>query len=257
MSGVPELRDLPGHRAGPDEPPALAAAAPGLGLPQPRLQAERPAAPVPVQARGGHGLQLQPGGAAGHGDGGAAEAAVGALLPLPPPLPVAAAGPARHAALRRAAAAGGEAGRDLPDAGGHRVQVLQCQTLHHGQYSVQMLDTRHLFLAATFPGQRRHPGLGGAAGGLVSSGPRHAVVRDCQNAPGGWRPVLANLANLRLAALPPAGGGAAQGARAGVGGAAPGGGARPAAGGRQVVRHGALHGDRLLTIYSFHTNIQF
>ena len=94
----------------------------------------------------------------------------------------------------------------------------------------------------------------------MSSGPRHAVVRDCQNAPGGWRPVLANLANLanlRLAALPPAGGGAAQGARAGVGGAAPGGGARPPAGGRQVVRHGALHGDRLLTIYSFHTNIQF
>ena len=141
MSGVPELRDLPGHRAGPDEPPALAAAAPGLGLPQPRLQAERPATPVPVQARGGHGLQLQPGGAAGHGDGGAAEAAVGALLPLPPPLPVAAAGPARHAALRRAAAAGGEAGRDLPDAGGHRVQVLQCQTLHHGQYRLQTPDT--------------------------------------------------------------------------------------------------------------------
>ena len=141
MAGVPELRDLPGHRAGPDEPPALAAAAPGLGLPQPRLQAERPAASVPVQAGGGHGLQLQPGRAAGHGDGGAAEAAVGALLPLPPPLPLTAAGPAGHAPLRRAAAAGGEAGRDLPDAGGHRVQVLQCQTLHHGQYRLHTPDT--------------------------------------------------------------------------------------------------------------------
>ena len=109
-----------------------------------------------------------------------------------------------------------------------------------------------------FLGQCRHPGLGGAAGGLVSSRPRHPVVRDCQNAPGGWRPVLANLANLRLAAPPPAGRGAAAGARAGVGGAAPGGGARPApapAGGRQVVRHGALHGDRVLISYTFHTNI--
>ena len=109
-----------------------------------------------------------------------------------------------------------------------------------------------------FLGQCRHPGLGGAAGGLVSSRPRHSVVRDCQNAPGGWRPVLANLANLRLAAPPPAGRGAAAGARAGVGGAAPGGGARPApapAGGRQVVRHGALHGDRVLISYTFHTNI--
>ena len=111
-----------------------------------------------------------------------------------------------------------------------------------------------------FLGQCRHPGLGGAAGGLVSSRPRHAVVRDCQNTPGGWRPVLANLANLRLAAPPAAGRGAAAGARAGVGGAAPGGGARPApaaAGGRQVVRHGALHGDRVLISYTFHLSYKY